>query len=163
LDPSDLRAEVRLELDRIDTVTGELQKLAQDVEDREPTVRERAAAGAFLADFHMGVEHILERIMRYHGLERPRSERWHIELFQQFCPPATGPLPALFPEELAEQMRPYRRFRHVVHHGYGFELEWSRMKEGIEQADEVRQQFGRQVQRYLDTLSSQDPTSERDH
>lgn len=152
MQPSELREQVDLELDRLDRVVVELQKLLEDVRGNTPSTRERVAAGAFLADFYMAVERILERISRYHGLEIDRSERWHTELFQRFCSPAESPIPVLFPDHLAVEMRPYRRFRHVVHHGYGFDLDWDRMEEGIRRAPEVRDLFSEQVRRYLDEL-----------
>jgi hypothetical protein len=55
----------------MEEVVGELQKPLRDVEGRDPTVRERTAGGAFLADFYMGVENIFKRISRYHGVELP--------------------------------------------------------------------------------------------
>jgi hypothetical protein len=39
--------------------------LQGDVASREPTVREKTAAAAFLAQFYNGVEIILKRISRY--------------------------------------------------------------------------------------------------
>lgn len=152
METRELREQVALELDRMEEVVGELQKLVRDVDRREPTVRERTAGGAFLADFYMGVENIFKRISRYHGVDLPRSDRWHVELFQRFGPTSHESLPALLTDKLADELRPYRQFRHVVHHGYGFELDWNRMEEGIQRAPEVYGSFRRQVQAYLDDL-----------
>ena len=46
-------------------VVEELQSLAADVEGRDPTLREKMAAGGFLSSFYMGVENVLKRISRY--------------------------------------------------------------------------------------------------
>jgi len=104
---------------------------------REPTVREKTAAAAFLAQFYSGIENILKRVSRFHGVMLPSGDHWHFDLFKRFCQPAAPPLPALFDEALASQLGPFRRFRHVVHHGYGFHIEWDRMREGLDRVSAI--------------------------
>jgi hypothetical protein len=82
----ELQEDLRYELDQMDQVVRELESLEEDVSGRSPTLREQAAASSFLASFYTGVENILKRILRYHDREVPRSERWHVELFEQFTP-----------------------------------------------------------------------------
>ena len=48
--------------------------------DREPTVRERAAAGLFMADLYNGIENTLKRICRHCGVAIPSGGNWHVEL-----------------------------------------------------------------------------------
>ncbi len=67
----------------------------------------------------------------------PAGEDWHLDLFQRFRPPAQPPLRTLFDDGLARQLGPFRRFRHVVHHGYGFQIEWDRMREGLDQVGAI--------------------------
>lgn len=43
----------------------------------------------------------------------------------------------LFDGPLAADLAPYRRFRHVVFHSYGFQLDWSRMTEGASNVEGV--------------------------
>jgi hypothetical protein len=62
----------------------------------EPTVRENAAAAAFLAQFYNGIENILKRICRCHNVPLPTGDTWHTVLFQRFCSPAYADLPLLF-------------------------------------------------------------------
>ena len=54
---------------------------------------------------------------------------------------------------LATDLGAYRRFRHVVHHGYGFELEWERMQEGMQKVRSVFERFRAQVEAYLQRAS----------
>lgn len=63
----DLRREIAIELELIETVLQELSTLREDVADRESTVRERTAAAAFMAQFYGGIENILKRMKE--GLE----------------------------------------------------------------------------------------------
>jgi hypothetical protein len=39
-----------------------------------------------------------------------------------------------------------------VHHGYGFQIEWDRMREGVDQAAEVLAKFKERVQAHLETV-----------
>lgn len=130
---AELRAEIAAEFDALRQVADELEALRSDVAGREPTVREKTAAAAFLAQFYSGIENVLKRPSRFHGVGLPAGENWHLELFQRFCPPRHPPLPPLFDGPLSRQLGAFRRFRHVVHHGYGFQLDWSQMREGLGQ------------------------------
>jgi hypothetical protein len=129
---SELVEEIRIELDNIETVLQELAGLYKDVKSGEVSLRNKTAAAAFLAQFYGGIENILKRISRFYDVSLPVGNLWHIELFKRFCDPPGRPLPLLFDKALSEDLAPYRKFRHVVHHGYGFQLDWDRMKEGIE-------------------------------
>ena len=53
-------------------------------------------------------------------------------------------------------MAAFRKFRHVVYHGYGFQLDWNRMKEGIESVENVYRRFKTRLLFYLDTLCNEE-------
>lgn len=144
-----LREEIESELGQIDLTVRELHSLYEDVADREPTIREKTAAAAFLAQFYNGVENILKRISYFNSIPLPVGDAWHIDLFKRFCNPPYGTLPVLFDESSVLPMSGYRKFRHVVHHGYGFQLDWSRLKEGMDKAKEVASRFEASVRDYL--------------
>ena len=85
----------------------------------------------------------------------PTGATWHVDLFKRFCsPPQEPPLPALLDDSLASALAPFRKFRHVVHHGYGFQLEWNRMAEGIAGVEDVFLRFKSRLLDYLQTLES---------
>jgi hypothetical protein len=148
----ELREEVGIELEMLNNVVRELALLRTDVGTREPSVREKTGAAAFMAQFYGGVENILKRISRFHGVHLPTGDTWHIDLFKMFCIPAREPLPALFDDAQAASMASYRKFRHVVYHGYGFQLDWHRMQEGQKNIAEVFQSFQSVTLRYLKTI-----------
>ena len=136
--PDELREEISIEFEYLESILAELGSLRNDLTGRAPSVREKTAAGAFLAQFYGGIENILKRICCFYSVPLPRSEIWHIELFQMFSAAAKNPpLPVLFEDELSGKLGPFRKFRHIVYHGYGFQLDWDRMLEGISQIDEV--------------------------
>lgn len=147
-----LREQISIELDSIDITVRELVSLRRDMRDKEPTIREKTAAASFLAQFYNGVENILKRISTFHGCQPEQSRTWHLDLFNQFCEPTTSSVPALLNKSLAGALVPYRRFRHVVHHGYGFQLDWTRMQEGIDQIEDVFLRFKRSLSNYLQAL-----------
>ncbi len=150
--PAELAEEIALELQALEATVDELLALQRDIARREPTVREKTAAAAFLAQFYNGIENILKRISRYHGIPLPVGETWHVDLFQRFCSPSHPDLPALLDDALASALAPYRRFRHVVFHGYGFQLDWSRMVEGVTNVQEVFSQVKARLFDYLETI-----------
>jgi hypothetical protein len=148
----ELKAEIKIEFDSLLQVVNELEALRRDVAGREPTVREKTAAAAFLAQFYSGIENVLKRLSRFHGVTLPGGDTWHLDLFKRFCLPALPPLPSIFDPALERQLGPFRRFRHVVHHGYGFQIDWERMSEGLDQVSAILAAFSRRVARHLDTI-----------
>jgi len=147
----ELREEIGIELELLEDTIREISSLRRDVGTREPAVREKAAAAAFMAQFYGGVENILKRISRFHSIQIPAGETWHVDLFKRFCTPPHVPLPALFDDSLAAAMSAFRKFRHVVYHGYGFQLDWIRMQEGMANIDGAFQRFKATVNGYLQT------------
>jgi hypothetical protein len=61
----------------------------------------------------------------------------------------------LFDATLAARLAPFRRFRHVVHHGYSFQLDWERMQEGIAGIELVFTQFNVTLTAYLQSLNAE--------
>lgn len=81
-------------------VVDELTTLLKDVSSREPTLREKTAGAAFLAQFYNRIENILKRISNFYGVPLPVGETWHVELFQYFTTTSHPDLPVLFDNEL---------------------------------------------------------------
>ncbi len=149
---SDLHDEIAIQIDAMTATINELVALYQDVSGREPTIREKTAASAFLAQFYNGIENILKRISHYHDVPLPVGDTWHVELFQRFISPTHANLPPLLDSGLASALAPYRRFRHVVFHGYGVQLDWERMEHGVASAVDVFAQFQQNVDNYLNSI-----------
>lgn len=49
MNPEELRKEIDIELELIESTLKELAALRKDVDETEPSIREKTAAGAFLA------------------------------------------------------------------------------------------------------------------
>lgn len=80
------------------------------------------------------------------------GENWHLDLLQALLPAGQPPLPALFDEDLERQLGPFRRFRHVVHHGYGFQIDWERMREGLIEVCAILAAFRSRVAAHVEAL-----------
>jgi hypothetical protein len=152
--PAELREEIAIELEAMDATVNELLALQADVAGREPTIREKTAAAAFLAQFYSGVENILKRISSYHDVALPTGETWHVTLFKRFCSPPYATLPVLFDESLAANLAPYRRFRHVAFHSYGFQLSWIHMAHGVDSVQDIFVQIKASLDNYLRTIGA---------
>lgn len=148
----ELREQITIELELMETTVEELLAIRQDATKRQLTVREKTAAAAFLAQFYSGVENILKRISYFYNIPLPSGNSWHVELFRQFCSPSKHPLPALFDEPLASALAPFRKFRHAVYHSYGIQLEWSRMSAGVAEVEDVFREFQSRLSTFLQTL-----------
>ena len=151
---TELREEISIELEMMEGTVQEAVSLLNDLAGKEPTVREKTAAAAFLAQFYGGIENILKRIHRYHDMPMPTGDSWHTDVFKRFCNPSFPPFPVLFDDNLAANLSPFRKFRHVVHHGYGFQLDWGRMKEGLEMVEIMFSLFTTSVTDYLTKLTA---------
>jgi hypothetical protein len=151
---AELQEEVAVELALLEATVSEAVALMRDVGLGEATVRERTAAAAFLAQFYGGVENILKRLCRFHGVALPVGETWHVDLLRYFSPPPVDALPMLFEGPIAVAFTGYRKFRHVVHHGYGFHLDWSRVREGIEGLETASLAFRQRLDEHLSRLQA---------
>ena len=138
---AELREEIETELEQMEIVVQEIIKLNDDTSNTEATHREKTAASAYLAQFYNGVENTLKRLSRFYEIPLPTSSTWHIDLFRRFCAPPEKPLPLLFDEALITDMTGLRKFRHVVHHGYGFQLDWVRLVEGMKKIESVFERY----------------------
>ena len=149
---AELREEAAIELAAIEQALSELASLCRDVARREPTVREVAAGGLFLANFYAGIENVLKRVAASYGHRIPAGPDWHVELSRAFGDPPHAGLPVLLDRQLSADLAPFRRFRHVVHHGYGHQLKWEEMLPGIEQAPDVFSRFRSRLDSHLSSL-----------
>jgi hypothetical protein len=136
-----LQEEIAIQLELLDATVHEIEAIQSDVGSRQPTIREMAATAAFLANVYTGVENVLKRVSRCYGVKMPSGEDWHAELFNRFCAPGFQGLPVIFDDEQKNALAVYRRFRHVIHHGYIMQLEWQRMAEGVEHVAAVYAAF----------------------
>ena len=137
----ELLEEINIELKLMETTVREVVALSKNISGRDVSNWEKTAASAYMAQFYTGIENILKRISKFYNMPLSKTDTWHIDLFSRFCSPSEKPLPALFDESLKTDLTGFRKFRHVVHHGYGFSLDWERLIVGIEKMEDIFQRF----------------------
>jgi len=92
---ADIIEEIKIEIESLSSVVIELTMLLKESDIRELSIRDKTAAGSFLAQFYNGVENILKRICRLKKVELPIGELWHLKLFKLYCNPTQKSLPLL--------------------------------------------------------------------
>jgi hypothetical protein len=150
----ELLEEINTECADLERTVSDLTAIIQVSSDRDLSVYERAGVAMMLASFYNGVENILKRLCKYQHVKLPVGETWHIDLFKRFCEPSLAPLPLLFSKEQEDAWGKYRRFRHVVHHGYAFRLEWDFMLQGVLQCRALFDDLQDRIKSHLQTLES---------
>jgi hypothetical protein len=69
----------------------------------------------------------------------------------RFCEPPFDKLPILFDINFKLEIASFRKFRHIVFHGYSFKINWLQMEEGIEKISDIFSDFRSKVSAYLNT------------
>jgi len=116
----------------------EYKELREDIVDEEKSIEEtlerlssEPAMGTYLMNFYNGIENILKRITKEYYLAMPKGESWHKELLVLSSNPPLGKI-AVFNQNIAERLHPFRNFRHRFVSGYGFQLKGEKMLELID-------------------------------
>ena len=145
--------EVELELDNLTVLVAEINKVLIDPQHEEADIIPKTATASFMAQYYSGIENILKRITKYFNIPLPKTESWHYELFTFFCDPPYLSLPVLFDAEIKIEINELRKFRHRVHHGYSFTLEWSDLLIGANSVLKTFVPFSRNVRIFLNSNS----------
>ena len=145
----ELTEQVEFELSALHSVVDELDALLEEVESPDPGVRVSTLVGVFMQQFYNGIESILKRFCKAHGVPTPQGDRSHAELLSLFGPDRSDPLPALLDDALFSDLEPFRQFRHVFRTAYGFQLDWTRFAPGASVARSVLVRFEAAVRREI--------------
>lgn len=116
------------------------------------SVRVRACA-SILHDFYSGIEKIFVNIAREIDQTVPKSEGWHRQLLEQMTLDIPVKRPAVIDPELAAQIQQYLSFRHRFRNLYGYELEWGKMEELINNMESTLKRLKDSMERFLEVLA----------
>ena len=78
-----LSAYCRAEVENLDQLLVEINKLNKKLSKAEPTLVELAALGTFLHNFYNGIENILKRILIAKNISVPQNPTWHKDLLDK--------------------------------------------------------------------------------
>lgn len=141
--------EIEIELEYLEKIVKEVEFIRTLAVSAEPDMMVKAAAGTFMMNFYNGIENLLKRIHKLQNTAMPKGENWHSELFKRFCNPPFHNLPLLFDAGLEKELLQYKKFRHLFIHGYGFQLDWMLMKDGINNMSGVFERIKTNINSFL--------------
>ncbi|MEW5947650.1 MAG: hypothetical protein AB1742_15785 [bacterium] len=94
------------------------------------------AVATMLQNIYMGIENILDHILRnVHGTRTDRGGAWHKELLKKAV------AHDIISQGVHDMLREHLVFRHYHVHGYGYMLKWSEMKPLAENAEAAVARF----------------------
>ena len=123
-----LRADIGREMEDLRRLVAEAEEWQPLLSDWPHTVRTRTVGG-ILHDFYCGVERIFRHIAVRIDEDLPSSADWHVQLLQRMTTDIETVRPAVLDRKTARQLDEYLRFRHLFRNVYGFDLEWERCRE----------------------------------
>jgi len=148
-----LEARLRKEFFQLENLEAELKTIAKMKELRVESIRLRAYA-SILHDFYSGIEKMFINIAREIDGTVPKAEGWHRQLLEQMTLDIPAKRPAVINADLAARLQHYLSFRHRFRNLYGFELEWTRMEELVENLGKTLKMLKNSVEDFLTVLQS---------
>ena len=131
---------------------GEIQRRVSEkldqLADRQPDFFELGALGYCAHNFYNACEGALVRIARVFE-NRIDSDQWHVDLLQRMRLEVEEVRPAVIDVRVCRQLDELRRFRHLFRHSYGFDLEWQKLSDVLEQVRRVYGPFVQQMSAFL--------------
>lgn len=104
---------------------------------------ELAGVSTLLSNFYNGTENILKQLFKKLSLEVPTGPAWHQSL-------VIGAVQEkILSKELADRIKEYLTFRHVVAHGYAFNLKPERLQELINNVSEIFKDFKKEINKSI--------------
>lgn len=97
--------------------------------------------GGFSAQFYNGIENILKRIHKFFKLDLPKGDDWHSILLERFSLESEFIIPVKLSKKLIDDFNDLRRFRHYFYHGYGHNLNWEILSNGVKDIQSTLDNF----------------------
>ena len=126
--PHALAARISRHLQDVEQVVQHSEEINREAIKRDDKIYFEALA-LNLHSFYLGVERIFEDIARTIEQEIPAGSDWHRLLLQQMASDMPPIRPAIIRDSTYECLDEFRRFRHVVRHGYTTHLQIKSVKE----------------------------------
>jgi len=147
-----LEVRLRKELANLEKLVAELKSIGRMRELKVDSVRIRACA-SILHDFYSGIEKMFINIAREADRTVPTGDGWHRELLDQMTLDIPDIRPAVLDPELAARLQQYLSFRHRFRNLYGYELEWGKMEELINNMDPTLKRLKDSMESLLEVLA----------
>jgi hypothetical protein len=138
--PPDLASEIEVEKSNIRAALSDIDRARKELASPGSSPTIVAGAASYVAQCYGGIESILKRIVRNRHKELPSGGEWHIELLKMFRKDKDSPL-GMLDDSLFSKLSLMRKFRHVVQHGYGFQLDRAMVSAALDDAPNVAAEF----------------------
>lgn len=150
MNADELALEVEIQKKLIKEILREINKLLEDTGDTEPGAVVKTAAASFVCQCYNGIENILKGILRYADVSIPAGGNWRLSLLKNFKTTKNkDALPNLFDDDLYTKINIMRRFRHVVLHGYSFQLEWKDIRRALYETPDLIAVVFERIENYI--------------
>ncbi len=106
------------------------------------------AAAVHLQHFYTSLETIFKRVIKEFEGSMPHGESWHQELLELVFIEIENVRPPLISESIKKELSELRRFRHVVRHGYEYDLDWNQIQPLIESLDKIIPRLKKDIKQF---------------
>ena len=106
------------------------------------------AVAVNLQHFYTSLETIFKRIIKEIEGNVPQGKSRHQELLEQISIEIENVRPALISKNIKQELDELRRFRHIVRHGYEYELDWQQIKPLIKSLDKIETQLEKDIKEF---------------
>ncbi len=95
------------------------------------------AVALSLQHYYTSLETAFKRIAKELEGDLPDGGQRHLELLEQMAIEIKSVRPALIDNDIKKKLDKLRRFRHVVRHGYEYELDWQQIKPLVNEMNNI--------------------------
>lgn len=149
-----LITEIQAELSELARVKAVLDEAGAQFADRTPDFLELSGIALNLHAFYNGIENLLRRVALELGEGVPTGSGWHSQLLRTMSLEIPQVRPRVITQETRGKLDEYLRFRHLVRHTYGHELDWGRIRSLLDNLGTAYADFVRDVGEFLNFLEA---------
>lgn len=131
---SQLEQDLKTTLSLSNTVNEFAEDIGEQPDEKNPNIY---AVALSLQHYYTSLETAFKRVAKELDGEVPGGEQWHLELLEQMAVKIKNLRPALLSNKEKKNLDKLRRFRHVVRHGYEYELDWYQIEPLVQVMNEI--------------------------
>jgi len=149
-----LITEIQAELSELAKVKAVLDEANTKLAKRTPDFLELSGIALNLHAFYNGIENLFRRVALELGEGLPTGSDWHLQLLRNMALEIPQVRPKVIAPETRSKLDEYLRFRHLVRHTYGHELDWVRIRGLLDNLSAAYADFVRDVGEFLRFLEA---------
>lgn len=131
---SQLEKDFKTTLSLAETVNEFKEKVNEKNSEKDANIY---AVALSLQHYYTSLETSFKRIAKELDGDLPTGEKWHLDLLEQMALNIKDVRPAFLTDKERKKLDKLRRFRHVVRHGYEYELDWDQIKPLVKEMNSV--------------------------